>query len=106
MISASYPLQGVSAGGQFRLALPSRAIGVEWLIGQITVGSTGVAQTLAQIVLNNQVFASTSSGLGDTCSGDPPVLLRPADSLEVIWANTNAGDVLTATIWYQTVGKS
>lgn len=78
---------------------------INWLVEQVTceMPTAPVGATAALRKGNGQLI-TLMIPTGDTAGGDPPVMLRPGETMRVEWAGCTPGDVGKVYVIYRKVG--
>lgn len=71
-----------------------------WTVSQVSVEAVTTSTTAMATVRKGDFLITPLVAQADAAAGDPPVILRPGETLSVSWANLNAGDQVRAIILY------
>lgn len=92
----------IGAAGTGTITLQTRSMR-SWKISQISVELAAAPSGATADIRKNGYLVTPVIATGDTAAGDPPVDLRPEDSLTINWYNCTNGQVAKATVFYEVV---
>jgi hypothetical protein len=68
-----------------------------WNVTQITVTCSGVAESIANVYVDQNYYCGTASGNGDSADGSP-LIVANGRTLRVIWAGADVGSTCTVNV--------
>lgn len=90
----------VAAGGTAVQRIQTKTKFQTWTVSQVSVEMPTAPIGATCYLRKNGIGITPLIPTGDAASGDPPILLRPGETMSVEWAGCTAGDVGTVYIVY------
>lgn len=90
----------VGAGGTATLAIQTGSNFQSWTVSQVSVEMATAPIGSTCSLRKNGVLISPLIPTGDAASGDPPIQLRPGETMTVVWTGCTPGSVGTVFLVY------
>lgn len=90
----------IGASGTGTITLQTRSMR-SWSIQQVSIELAAAPSGATADIRKNGYLVTPVIPTGDTAAGDPPVELRPEDTLTINWYGCTNGQIGKATVFYE-----
>lgn len=94
----------VDSSGNLTLTISSRNSIVNWVVSQVSVEMSTAPVGAVCTLRKGGYFVTFLIPTGDAAGGDPPIYLRPGESMTVEWTGCTSGDTGAAFVVYDQIG--
>jgi hypothetical protein len=101
MAISELPLSAVVNGSGVATITVTVTGGIQtWTIQQISVEEPTAPAGATCVIRKNGNLITPIIPTGDTAAGDPPIILRPSDTLTIVWTGCTSGRVAKAFVMF------
>lgn len=90
----------VGASGTGTVTVQTRSMRT-WIVSQISIELAAAPSGATADIRKNGYLVTPIIPTADTAGGDPPVELRPEDTLTINWYGCTSGQIAKATVFYE-----